>query len=212
MQHDVTKTDAFAIGVAIDGNGTRQIKLHTGAGDLFQLAARHYFSDKHRGCLERFNFILPVCSAGLVLDHKNAKSATGAQNRHAEEGMINFLTGFRKIAESRMRLRIGKIERLGRSGNRADKTLPHFQLCEMHGILVETFGGVKFQHAVGAQHVDRANLRHHVAGNLTDDLVQTVLRFKVLRHHFAQPLEQDARTCGKVSHRVCSPTLPIRMS
>ncbi len=120
--------------------------------------------------------------------------------------MIDLFAGFRQVAEGRMRLRVGKVERLGGSGDRADEALPHPQLRKVDGVLVQTFGGVKFEHAVGAQHIDRAHLGHHVAGDLANDPVEPLLRLKRLRHQLAQPLEQNARTAGQVSH--CGYSLP----
>jgi len=99
--------------------------------------------------------------------------------------VINFLASFRQVAESRMRLRIGEVEGLGRRRDRADEALAHLQLREMDGLFFQAFGGVKFKDAIGAQHIDRANLGNHVAGNLADNPVKALLRLQRLRHQLA---------------------------
>ena len=119
--------------------------------------------------------------------------------------MVDFFAGFRQVGEGRMRLRVGKIERLRRCGDRADEALPHLQLRQMDGVLVQTFGGIEFENAIGAQHVDRAHFRDHVLRDLANDPVKALLRLERFRHQFAQPLEQDARTRREVSHRASSP-------
>ncbi|MEY9780017.1 hypothetical protein ABIA23_001419 [Sinorhizobium fredii] len=104
-----------------------------------------------------------------------------------------------------MRLRVGEIEGTRRSGDGADEALAHLELCQVYGGLVQTFGGVKLEHAVGAQHIDRAHFRDHVLCDLAHDPVKALLRLERFRHELAQPLEENARTRGKVSHRVGSP-------
>ena len=65
----------------------------------------------------------------------------------------------------------------------------------------EAFGGVEFEHAIGAQHVERAHFGHHVLGDLAHDAVEPLLRLERLRHQFAQPFQQNARAGGHVTHR-----------
>ncbi|BCH58096.1 hypothetical protein RvVAR0630_07200 [Agrobacterium vitis] len=75
----------------------------------------------------------------------------------------------------------------------------------MHRVGIETFGRVEFQHTIGAQDINGADFGNHIARDLARNTVKTLLRLKGLRHQFAKPLEEDARTCGKVSHRVHAP-------
>jgi hypothetical protein len=57
----------------------------------------------------------------------------------------------------------------------------------VHGGAVETFGGVELEGVVNAQHIDRADLGHHVGGDQHHDLVQSFLGADLLRHGFAKP-------------------------
>ena len=72
----------------------------------------------------------------------------------------------------------------------------------MHRRLVQAFRGVKLERAVDAQHVDRADLRHHVGGDQHHDLVQAFLRADRLRHDLAEAAQQHARTAERATHDV----------
>ncbi len=101
-----------------------------------------------------------------------------------------------------MRLRVGQVER-----PRADAAMvptrpcPSFSCGKVDGFRVQALGGVELEHAVGAQHVERADLGHHVLGDLAHDAVKPLLRLERLRHQLAEPFEQNARAGGQVSHR-----------
>ena len=70
------------------------------------------------------------------------------------------------------------------------------QLGQVDGARVEALGGVEFEHAVGAQHVERADLGDHVLRDLAHDPVEPLLRLERLRHELAEPLQQYARAWG----------------
>ena len=82
----------------------------------------------------------------------------------------------------------------------------------MDGVAVEALGGVKLERAVDAQHVDRADLRHHVGGDQHHDLVEAFLRADRLRHDFAEPAQQHARTAERATHGVRSLGLRVDRS
>ena len=63
---------------------------------------------------------------------------------------------------------------------------------------------IQLENAIGSRDIDRAHLRPHVLGDLANDAVEALLWLEWLRHQFAEPLEQNARTRRQVSHRVCS--------
>ena len=90
------------------------------------------------------------------------------------------------------------------AGDQADEALVLAQHGEVHGLAVQALGGVKLERAVDAQHVDRADLRHHVGGDQHHDLVEAFLRADRLRHHFAKPAQQHARTAERATHGVRS--------
>ena len=208
VQHHVTEADAFRIAVAIDRHRSREIELQPWPGDLLQFAGGDHLGEHHRCRFERFELVFAIVALRLVLHDENAKASPGPQDRHAEEGMVDLFTGFRQVAEGRMCLGIRKIERLGRGRDRADQTLAHLQLGKVHRILVQTFGRIEIENAVRAENIGGAHFGDHVVRDLTNDPVQSLLRLERLRHQFAQPLEQDAGTRRKVSHRVFAP-LPI---
>ena len=70
----------------------------------------------------------------------------------------------------------------------------------MDGFAVETFGGEEFEPAVGAQHIDRADFRDHVGGDMDDDLVEAFLRADRLRHDFAKAAQQQTRSAERAKH------------
>ena len=72
----------------------------------------------------------------------------------------------------------------------------------VHGLRLQALGGVELEPAVDAQHVDGADLRHHVGGDQHHDLVEAFLRADRLRHHFAKPSQQHARTAERATHGV----------
>src|SRR3954454_13174353 len=73
-----------------------------------------------------------------------------------------------------------------------------------HGLVdrgaIETFGGIEFQRVVDPQHIGRADLRHHVGGDQHHDLVEAFLSADLLRHHFAEPSQQDAGATRRAPH------------
>ncbi len=127
------------------------------------------------------------------------------QHRHAEEGAVDLLAGFREIGEGRMLLRFGKVERPRAGRDRADQALAEPQLRKVDGAGVQALGGIEFEHRIGAQHIERADLGHHVLGDVVHDPVEPRLRLERLRHELAEPFQQDARAGGHVTHRASSP-------
>ncbi len=95
-----------------------------------------------------------------------------------------------------------QVDRIGLAGDQADQAFVRAQHGLVHGLLVEAFGGVQLERAVHAQHVDGADLRHHVGGDQHHDLVQALLRADLLRHHLAKPAQQHARTAERATHDV----------
>src|SRR5207248_995287 len=68
----------------------------------------------------------------------------------------------------------------------------------------EAFGCIKLEGGIDAQHIDGADLRDHVGGNQHHDLVKALLRADRLRHDFAKPAQQHARTTKRATHGVRS--------
>ena len=99
-----------------------------------------------------------------------------------------------------MRLRVGEGERLGRLGDQADEAFAGAHGGEMDGLAVQALGRVEFETPVGAQHIDGADLGHHVGGDMHDDLVEPRLRADRLRHNLAQPAQQQTRSAEGAIH------------
>ncbi len=99
-----------------------------------------------------------------------------------------------------MRLRFGEGERLGAAGDEADEALARVHGGQMHGLAIEALGGVKLQPLVGAQHIDRTDLGHHIGGDLHDDLVEPSLCVHRLRADLAQPAQQQAGAAMSATH------------
>ncbi len=205
VQHHMPEPDPLVIAITLYRHRTGEIEFQSRRSNLLEVARGDHLGDHHSGGFERLDLVFAIVAAGLVLHDQNPERAPGSQDRHAEEGMVDFFARLRQVAEGGMRLRIGKVQRLGGSGDRADKTLAHLQLRKVNGLLVEAFRRVEFQNAVRAQHIGRAHLGHHVAGDLGDDPVEAFLRIQRFGHQFAQTLQQHARTRRQVSHRHNAP-------
>ena len=99
-----------------------------------------------------------------------------------------------------MRLRVRQIDGAGLARDQADQALVRTQHRLVHGVALQAFGGVELQRGIDAQHIDRADLRNHVGGDQHHDLVKAFLRADRLRHHFAKPAQQHARTAECATH------------
>jgi hypothetical protein len=155
-----------------------------------QVAGGDQFADDHGDGLERLDLVLAIGAVRLVLDDENAQRAAGAQDRHAEEGVENLFARLRQVFEGGVLLRLGEVQRPGRRGDGADEALAEAQGGVVHRIGIKADGGIELEHAVGAQHIGRADLGDHVLGDLAHDPVEPVLRLHRLRHDFAETFQQ----------------------
>ena len=99
-----------------------------GARHFLQLARRDDFGQHHGRRLQRFLFFLGIVPMGAVLDDQHADHDAAPQDRHAEEGMVDFFARLRQIFEGRMVLRIGEVESFRRRRDRADEAFADLQL------------------------------------------------------------------------------------
>ena len=176
-----------------------------------QFAGGDHLGDHHRGGLQRLDLFLDVSALGAVLHHEHAERVAGAQDRHAEERMVDFFAGFRAERERRMALRVREVERRRLAGDEADQAFMRAQHRAVHGVAVQTFGGVEFERVIDAQHIGRADLGHHVGRDQHHDLVQPLLGGDLLRHGFAEPSQQDAGASRRAPHvPKSSPAKPAR--
>ena len=124
--------------------------------------------------------------------------------------VVDFLAGLRQVAEGRVGLRVREVERPRLRGDRADQALADAQRGLVDGLALQALGRIELEHAVGAQHIDRADLGHHVGRDLAHDLVEPVLRADRLRHDLAQAAEQDARPGGWPPHDPLSRSITLQ--
>jgi diketogulonate reductase-like aldo/keto reductase len=82
----------------------------------------------------------------------------------------------------------------------ADEAFMRAQDRSVHGVAVQTFGGVEFERVIDTQHVGRADLGHHIGRDQHHDLVEPLLGGDLLRHGFAEPSQQDAGTSRRAPH------------
>jgi hypothetical protein len=97
-------------------------------------------------------------------------------------------------------LRIRQVQRLCFRCDEADKALAGAEHRFVNRLAAQAFGRIEFEAAVDAQHVDRADFRHHVGGDHHHDLVEPFLRADPLRHDLAEPSKQNARTAQRATH------------
>ena len=193
VQHHVAERDAFREGGALQVHRPVHVEIRPRHGDVLHLAGGEHLRQHHGGGLERLDLLFRVGAVGAVLHVEHAERAPGAQHRHAEEGVVDLLARLRQVGEGGMRLRVGQVERPRLLGDEADQAAPDGQRGAVHGARLQAFRGVELQHVVGAQHIDRADLRDHVGRDQPDDLVEPLLSADGLRHDLAELPQQDTR-------------------
>ena len=110
--------------LAMQGQRTAHCNGFAGLDDRLQFAGRDDLRQHHRGRLERLDLFFRVSALRLVLDDEHAERIAGAQDRHAEERMVNFLARLRPVGKGRMMLRVGNRQRLGFACDEADSPSP----------------------------------------------------------------------------------------
>ena len=206
VQHDMAERDAVGEDRAFEMDRMPRGGFGAGFCERRELARGDHLRQHHGGGLQRLDFLFDIGAVRAVLHHQHAERVARAENRHAEERVIDFFAGLRPVRERRMALRVGQVQRVGFAGDEADEAFVGLQHRLVHGLAVQTFGGVEFQRAVMAQHVGGAHLGDHVGGDQHDDLVEPLLRRDLLRHDFAETSQQDAWSSRSAPH-VLAPDL-----
>ena len=186
----MAKADAIGHRRALERDGPGQRQARAGHGQRLQFPGGDHFGQQHGRGLQRFDLLFGIAAARPILHHQHAQDIAAAQNRHAEERVINFLAGFRLVRKCRMGLRIRQCQRFGAGGDQADQALAGFHGRRMHSLAVEAFGGIEFEIGIGAHDIDRADFRHHVGSDQHGDAVQARLRADRLRHGFAETAQK----------------------
>ena len=200
VQHDVAERDAFGQHAAALVQGMPRRRLRAGLRQRRQFAGGDHLRQHHGGGLQRLDLLLNIGALGAVLHDQHAERIAGAQDRHAEEGVVDFFAGFRAVREGRMVLRVLQVQRRRFAGDEADKALMRVEDRAVDGFALQTLGGVQFERVVDAQHVAGADLGHHVGRDQHHDLVEAFLCGDLLRHGFAEPSQQDAGASRRAPH------------
>ena len=201
MQHHLAQRHAVAEAVAGELPRPPEVDVLAGLDQRIEVGGRHHLGEQRRRGQHRLDLIFAIGVRIAVLHHQHAQRLAGAQHRHAEERLERIFTGFRPIGESGVRRGVVEAERFGLRRDQADEAFAQPERRHVHGAGREAAGREQLEGAVIAQHVERADVRVHVVGNETDDLVEPSLRSQRLRHGFAQLLQQHARPADRYGHR-----------
>ena len=142
VQHDMAERDAVRQRGAGKMHGVAGGRLGAGTGERRQLAGGDHLGEHHRRGLQRLFFFLGIGAPRAVLHHHHAERIAGAQDRHAEEGVVDFFAGFRPVAEGRVGVRLRQVDRIGFARHQADQALVGIQHGLVDGFALEAFGGV----------------------------------------------------------------------
>ena len=123
VQHHVAERDAFGERRALQMHRAAHRRLGAGPGERGQFARGDHLGQHHGGGLQRLDFLLGIGAPGAVLHHQHAERVAGAQDRHAEEGVVDFFAGFRPVREGRMGLRVRQVDGVGFARDQADQAL-----------------------------------------------------------------------------------------
>ena len=173
-----------------------------------EAARGDHLGEHHGGGLQRLDLLVAILTLGAVLHREHADCVAAAQDRHAEEGVVDLLARLRPVGEGRMMLGVGELQRLGLLGDQADQTLARLQMRVVDGLAVEAFGGEQLERAVAAAQIERAHLGHHVRGDQHHHLVEANLGALALGHHLAQASQQLSRGANSEVASITSPRRP----
>ncbi len=99
VQHHVSQSDAVGDRLAAEMQRAARRGLRAGPGERGELAGGDHLGEHHRGGLQRLLFLLGIGPVRPVLHDQHAQRVAGAQDRHAEERVVDFFAGFRSVRE-----------------------------------------------------------------------------------------------------------------
>jgi len=117
-------------------------RLGAGAGERRQFSGGDHLGEHHRRGLQRLFFLFRVGALCAVLHHQHAERIARAQDRHAEERVIDFFAGFRPERECRMRLRVRQVFWFGFAGDQTDQAFVGLQDGLVDRLALQALGGV----------------------------------------------------------------------
>ena len=142
--------------------------------------------DDHGNDLKRFFFLFRIGALVPVLDHQHPADPAAANNGDSHQRREHLFAGLRAIAEIRVGLGVGQVQRFGSQGDRADQPLTELQTCDMDRFRIQSLGREKLENIAGPLHIYRADLCGHFRGHDADDLIEPVLRRPRPRHDIAE--------------------------
>ena len=128
MQHHMAERHAFGDGNAGEAGALVAARILRCFVAHDQPARGDHLGDHHGSGLQRLDLLVAVMTLGAVLHRQYADGVTAAEDRHAEEGVVDLLAGFRPVGEGRVDLRVGELHRLGLLGDQADETFAALQM------------------------------------------------------------------------------------
>ena len=138
-----TMAQTHAIGegdaLLVDRTAQGDTGLHRRQG--LQLAGREHLGHHHGGGLEAPRLFLGIDAIGAVLDDQDAEGVAGAQQRHAEEGVVDLFARLRLVGEGRVALGVGEGEGLRGRGDEADEAFARAHDGQVDGFPVQALGG-----------------------------------------------------------------------
>ena len=139
VQHHMAEPDAVGDRQAFELQRPVRGRLEAGLGERRQFARRDGLGEHHRGGLQRLLFLLRIGAVRAVLHHQHAERVAGAQDRDAEERVVDFFAGLRAEREGRMMLGVGEVERFRLARHQADQAFVLAQHGDVHGLRVQAF-------------------------------------------------------------------------
>ena len=204
VQQNMAKTNAVGDWGALDRHRAVEGEKFGRLGDRLKLARGDHFGEQHRRRLQGLYFLLGIAAPHLVLNDENADGIAAAQDRDAQEGVVDLFARLRPVGEGRVLMRLGKRQGFGALGDQADEAFAGLHGGEMHRLAVEALRGVEFEPLVRSQDINRTDFGDHIGGDLHNDLVEPRLRIHRLRADFAQPAQQQAGSAENATHQVFS--------
>ena len=199
MQHHMAKAHAISDRRTLERDGATRGDFGAGAHDGLQLARCNHLGQQHRNGFENLDLFFRIGALDAVLHDQHAQRIAAAQDRHAKEGIVDLFARLRPVGEGGVGLRVVQRQRLGGFCDQADKALARAHGGLVDGLALQALGGEQLQPQIGAQHIDRAHLRHHVGCDVHDDAIKARLCVHRLRHDFAESAQQQARSAGRAA-------------
>ena len=141
LVHDhMAETEAVGDALTFQGHGPPNGDRRALRRNALEFARCDHLGKKHGGGLESLDLFLRIGAPRAVLHDQHADRRAAAQDRHAEERLIDLFARLGFVRERRMMLGVGQRKRLGARGDKADEALAGLHRRQVDGFTVEAFG------------------------------------------------------------------------